>query len=108
MSINEMTMELLVKENEALKRINLGLANLLISQIEDNKPTTLTWLTKDDLIEYSDINQAGGINAIKADAIEEATHKTRESMQDGCPKWLCRVSELEDYANKLRGDDDVS
>lgn len=42
------------------------------------------------------------VNNIKADAIELATFKTREAMQEGCPKWLCRVVELEKYADSLR------
>ena len=42
------------------------------------------------------------INGIKADGIEEATFKTRESMNEGCQKWLCRVVELKKYANNLR------
>ena len=100
-----MTMELLVKENEALKKANHSMAIEINTGFDTGKSVDIVWITRDEMKGYSDIVQAGGFNSIKADAIEEATHKTRESMQDGCPKWLCRVSELEAYANKLRGDD---
>ena len=40
---------------------------------------------------------------IKADGIEEAIKETRESMEEGSPKWFCRVEDLRKYADKLRG-----
>ncbi len=45
------------------------------------------------------------IGNIEADAIEKAVFETRDSMQVGSPKWFCRVTDLEQYANKLRTSD---
>ena len=41
-------------------------------------------------------------NQMKADAIESAIRETRDSMGDGLPQWFCRVSDLREYADKLR------
>lgn len=41
-------------------------------------------------------------NKIKAEGIEEAVAATRESMSEGCNKWLCRVVDLQSYANNLK------
>ena len=40
----------------------------------------------------------------KADVIEEAIKETRDCMEEGSPKWFCRVEDLRKYADKLRGD----
>jgi len=70
MSIEQQALDL-VAENEALRQINKGLVNS-IDQNDDDRPADLVWLTRDELKGYSDLVQAGGVNAIKADAIEEA------------------------------------
>ena len=70
-NINEAALHNLVKENEALKRINHNLSSLLIAPMVDNKPVDLVWLTRDDLKDYSDVHQAGGINAIRISAIRD-------------------------------------
>lgn len=67
----------LVKENEALRRINQGLTDAVNQSDDNGKAVDLVWLTRDELKEYSDINQAGGVNAIKADAIGMAAERFR-------------------------------
>jgi hypothetical protein len=44
------------------------------------------------------------INKTKAIGIEEAIAATRDSMKEGCNKWLCRVVDLQSYANKIKGE----
>ena len=106
-NINEMTMELLVKEKEALK-CQINMLRGFISAQSSDFIDTIDRCGKviEPKVEAHKVlckTSKQCLNSIKADAIEEAAHKTRESMQDGCPKWLCRVSDLEAYANKLRG-----
>ena len=67
---------LMVRLNEAearviaLEKINQGLVDAVNQSDDDGKHVDLVWLTRDEMKEYSDVNQAGGINAIKADAID--------------------------------------
>ena len=42
------------------------------------------------------------ISRVQADAIELAISETRKSMKEGCPRWLCRVEDLQEYAERLR------
>ena len=77
MNINEQfeaqqkELEALKAQNETMLALNIHLANTIQSKVTDDKPTDLVWLTRDELQEYSDVHQAGGIDAIKADAIKE-------------------------------------
>lgn len=41
------------------------------------------------------------VGQIKADAIREATYKLRDCMENGSPKWFCRVVDLLAYADEL-------
>ena len=41
-------------------------------------------------------------NEIKADGIIDAIADTRSEMVHGSAKWLCRVLDLEEYAEKIR------
>ena len=93
-----MTMELLVKENEALKRANHSMATEINRGFDIGKATDIVWITRDEMKEYSDINQAGGINAIKADAIEYAAGEADKAGYSRGFHYLLSV------ANKLRGD----
>jgi hypothetical protein len=43
----------------------------------------------------------GGLNWLMADAIREAVETLRTEQTIGGTKWLCRVVELVDYADKL-------
>ena len=96
MNINEMTMELLIKENKALKKANHSMAIEINTGFDTGKSVDIVWITRDEMKGYSDIVQAGGINSIKADAIEAACVKL---FRDGS---VAKESGLL-YANKLRG-----
>ena len=100
MNINEMTMELLVKENEALKRANHSMATEINRGFDIGKATDIVWITRDEMKEYSDINQAGGINAIKADAIGCFVSDLTHTNEDG--RLTVNFSMLHEYVNKLR------
>lgn len=56
----------------ALKCANKSMRVAIDDEFENGKPIDLVWMTRDEMKEYSDINQAGGVDAIKADAIDIA------------------------------------
>jgi len=43
------------------------------------------------------------VNKIKAAGIREATFETRTRLVDNGSKWLCRVDDLLNHADKLEG-----
>lgn len=47
--------------------------------------------------------EMANVNKIKADAVRKATKELRVAQTKGGDKWLCRVVDLNDYANKLEG-----
>ena len=67
--------------NNSLERINQGLVDAINQSDDDGRHVDIVWLTRDELKEYSDIQQAGGINSVKADAIASFVDCVIESGQ---------------------------
>ena len=95
MNINEMTMELLVKENEALKcQINLLLREL-------NGYHTGFKVSGLDSVSTKILSMPEQcINSIKADAIEDMINELHDK---NAPMQIFGGQDLRNYAKKLRG-----
>jgi hypothetical protein len=44
-------------------------------EFNNGKHIDLVWMTRDEMKEYSDVKQAGGINSIKASAVQEFANR---------------------------------
>ena len=65
--------EALEVENKALKEVNSALRaiNISVAKKAAEGRCDLVWLTRDDLQEYSDIEQAGGINGVRLSTMRD-------------------------------------
>lgn len=81
----------LAAKNKALKEVNAALRaiNISVAKKEAEGQPDLVWLTRDDLQEYSDIEQAGGIKAIKVAAI------------NGFSDYLVNTNQVEESAKAV-------
>tara|TARA_R110000787_G_scaffold283904_1_gene397117 strand:- start:136 stop:456 length:321 start_codon:yes stop_codon:yes gene_type:complete len=70
MNYEQRTLEL-IAENEALKCANASMRAAIDEEFNNGKPIDLVWLTREELKEYSDVNQAGGIDSIRLSAIRD-------------------------------------
>ena len=95
----EKELEALKAQNETMLALNIHLANTIQSKVTDDKPTDLAWLTRDELKEYSDVHQAGGINAIKADAIGLAVHRFKYEYEG-----VLDASSVESFFDEIEAD----
>lgn len=48
------------------------------------------------------VGSSARVAEIKAKAVEDAIHATKQSFDGLGPKWLCKVQSLEQYANRIR------
>lgn len=61
--------------NSSLEHINQGLVDAINQSDDDGKHPDIVWLMRDELQDYSDVHQAGGINAVKASAVQEFANR---------------------------------
>lgn len=88
-------MDKLKQENDELR----AKVDCLESIIRGSVPTTGLGLNYNPEISSIAMKQ---IADIKVQAVIEAIAETRSEMVHGSAKWLCRVVDLEEYANKLK------
>ena len=85
----------LMTDNEALRQINKSLVDA-INQNDEERTSDLVWMTRDEMKDYSDVHQAGGINAIKANAIIEMMDSVPNSgfnLASDLGKWIVSYTE---------------